>query len=549
MSGSASTTAPVPSSFPDPSDASRRAAAFHETVASTRWFILLGLITAAIMEVLDTTIVNVALPQMAGNLGATSEEVAWVATSYILANVVVLPMTAFFTETFGRKRYLTFSIVMFVVASMLCGTSTSLGELVIWRLVQGAGGAALLSTAQATLRQIFPREEQGMVQAIFLLGVIVAPTLGPTLGGYITDNASWHWCFFINLPIGLASAFLVQTFLHDPPNHQRRTGPVDWLGISLLIVGVGSLQYVLEEGNTKDWFGSQLIVDLTVTAVLALSVLVWWQLSARNRHPIIQFKVLRNRDLLASIFLFVVLGFGLYGGVIIFPLFTQGVLGFTPTETGLAMMPGGIATAVLALVCGRMLNGAKPLADARVLILCGMGLMLWAMWSLGHLSTVAGEADARYALIIRGAALGLLFTPINHAAFGNLEPQEAQQASGLINLARQLGGSFGIAALGAYLTRHIAYHRADLVVNMYPGNPAFQERFQAIVAGLQATGASLIDAQNRALAVLDATLMRQAAMQAYNDAWLLLLLSFVCVIPAVFLLKKSHGHAGAVDAH
>ncbi|HVT49065.1 MAG TPA: MFS transporter, partial [Vicinamibacterales bacterium] len=302
-------------------------------------------------------------------------------------------------------------------------------------------------------------------------------------------------------------------------------------------------------GNTKDWFGSRVIVDLAVTAVVALSVLVWWQLSAQNRHPIIQFKVLRNRDLLASIFLFVVLGFGLYGGVIIFPLFTQGVLGFTPTETGLAMMPGGIATAVLALVCGRMLNGAKPLADARVLILCGMGLMLWAMWSLGHLSTVAGEADARYALIIRGAALGLLFTPINHAAFGNLEPHEAQQASGLINLSRQLGGSFGIAALGAYLTRHIAYHRADLVVNMYPGNPAFQERFQSIVAGLQATGASLVDAQHRALAVLDATLMRQAAMQAYNDAWLLLLLSFVCVIPAVFLLKKSHGHAPAVDAH
>ena len=207
-----------------------------------RWFILLGLITAAIMEVLDTTIVNVALPQMAGNLGATREEVAWVSTSYILANVIVLPMTAFFTERFGRKRYLTFSIILFIIASVLCGTATTLGQLVLWRLLQGAGGAALLSTAQATLRQIFPREEQGLVQSIFLLGVIVAPTLGPTLGGYITDNASWHWCFFINLPIGIIAAFLVVTFLDDPPHQQLKTGSIDWLGIALLVVGVGALQ-------------------------------------------------------------------------------------------------------------------------------------------------------------------------------------------------------------------------------------------------------------------------------------------------------------------
>src|SRR5262245_9064837 len=239
-----------------------------------RWFILIGLITAAIMEILDTTIVNVALPQMAGNLSATREEVAWVATSYILANVVVLPMTAFFTETFGRKRYLTFSIMLFIAASFLCGTAQTLGQLVLWRLLQGAGGAALLSTAQATLRQIFPQEEQGLVQAIFLLGVIVAPTLGPTLGGYITDNASWHWCFFINLPIGIVSAFLVVTFLHDAPGSVRRSGAVDWWGILLLVIGVGSLQYVLEEGNSKDWFNSHLLVNLTIMAVIALSLLV-----------------------------------------------------------------------------------------------------------------------------------------------------------------------------------------------------------------------------------------------------------------------------------
>lgn len=521
-----------------------------EIVDRTRWFILLGLITAAIMEILDTTIVNVALSHMAGNLGATSEEVAWVSTSYILANVVVLPMTAFFTETFGRKRYLTFSILIFVVSSMLCGMSTSLGMLVLWRLVQGAGGAALLSTAQATLRQVFPQREQGLVQSIFLLGVIVAPTLGPTLGGWITDNASWHWCFFINLPIGLASAFLVVTFLHDPPNQARRSGPVDWWGIGLLIVGVGTLQYVLEEGNRLDWFESRLLFYFAIISAAALSALIWWQLSSRNTHPVIQFRVLRNRDLLASILLFVVLGFGLYGGVIIFPLFTQTILGFSPTATGLAMMPGGLATAALALICGRLLTGEKPIADPRVLVLCGMALMLVAMWTLGHLSTAAGEADARYALIIRGMALGLLFTPINNVAFGSLKPSEAQQASGLINLARQLGGSFGIAVLGAYLTRHIAYHRAALVTNMSPENPAFQLRFESLVGGLTSQGATLAAAQQRAMAILDGLMMKQAAMRAYNDAWMLLLLSFICVLPAVALLRKPGARRAAVaDAH
>jgi len=541
--------APAPAPGAPPAVASTVAAA-ATAVIQGRWFILAGLITAAIMEVLDTTIVNVALPQMAGNLGATREEVAWVATSYILANVIVLPMTAFFTERFGRKRYLTFSIILFIAASVLCGTATTLGQLVLWRLLQGAGGAALLSTAQATLRQIFPREEQGMVQAIFLLGIIVAPTLGPTLGGYITDNASWHWCFFINLPIGIVSAFLVMTFLDDPPHQQLKTGGIDWFGIVLLVIGVGSLQYVLEEGNIKDWFNSRLIVYLSIVSAIASSILLWWQMSSRNTHPVVQLRVLRNRDLAASILLFVVLGFGLYGGVLIFPLFTQSILGFSPTQTGLAMMPGGLATAAMALVCGRLLTGAKPLVDPRALILGGMGLMLVAMWTLGHLSTSAGEADARYALIIRGLGLGLLFTPINNVAFGSLKPEEAQQASGLINLARQLGGSFGIAVLGAYLTRHIAYHRADLVQNMYPGNPMFAERFDALVGAFSVQGFSLADAQQRALAVLDGTMMRQAAMQAYNDAWLLLLVSFVCVVPAVFLLRKPGRAAGApADAH
>ena len=519
-------------------------------VARYRWIILLGLITAAIMEVLDTTIVNVALPQMAGNLGATQEEIGWVSTGYILSNVVFLPMTAFFTERFGRQRYLTFSIVLFVVASFFCGASTSLESLVFWRVIQGAGGAALLSTAQATLRQIFPREQQGIVQAVFMLGLIVAPTTGPTLGGWITDNYQWHWCFFINIPIGILAVFLVSNFLRDSPHQRRRGGDVDWLGIALLTIGVGSLQYVLEEGNSQDWFSSAGITRLAVVAGLSLIGMLWWELSPRNKHPVVEFHVLRNRTLSASLFLFIALGFALYGGTFIFPLFTQGILHFTPTETGLALLPGGIATAITAVTCGRLLNGPDPLVDARALIGMGVLVLIWAMWRLGHLSVDAGESDVRVALILRGAALGLLFTPINNAAYASLEPSEAQQASGLINLARQLGGSFGIAVLASYVTTHTQIHRVDLISNVYPGNPMVEERVRGMTANLVAHGWSPVAAHNGALAVLDQQVTRQASMLSYNDAWLLLLMTFVIVSPAILMLKRHRRRANVpADAH
>jgi DHA2 family multidrug resistance protein len=531
------------------SDAAATAASDHASdIAEYRWLILLGLITAAVMEVLDSTIVNVALPQMAGNLGATFQEISWVSTGYILSNVVVLPMTAFLTSTFGRRNYLTASIILFIVASFLCGTSNTLGELVLWRIMQGVGGAALLSTAQATIRQIFPREEQGMVQAIFILGIIVAPTLGPTLGGWITDRYTWNWCFFINVPIGIASAFLVATFLKDPPGMRRRI-PADWFGISLLIIGLGSLQYVLEEGREKDWFSSAMIVRLTILSAVSLVTMFWWELSSRNDHPVVNFRVLKNRQLAGSIFLFIALGFGLYGGVFIFPLFTQNLLGFSATQTGLTLMPGGIATAVTAIICGRLLNGAKPLVDARALIYLGIALFVVAMWQLGHLTTAAGEADARWPLIVRGMALGFLFTPINQVAYGNLDPKIAQQASGLINLSRQLGGSFGIAVLASYLDSRAALHRTELVTNVFATNPLYLERQHAAAAALLAHGYPSVVAQQASMKVLDLAVTKQSMMLSYNDAWMVILISFVIVAPAILILKKPSAHGAQADAH
>jgi DHA2 family multidrug resistance protein len=510
-------------------------------VHNYRWIILLGLISVAIMEVLDTTIVNVALPQMAGNLGATFEEIGWVATGYILSNVVVLPITAFLTATFGRRNYLTASIIIFMIASFLCGTSHSLGEIVLWRILQGAGGAALLSTAQATLSQIFPREEQGIVQALFLVGIIVAPTLGPTLGGWITDNYTWNWCFFINIPIGIAAGVLVATFLQDPPRTERHSGSVDLLGIGLLGVGLACLQYVLEEGQQDDWFNDPWITRLAIIAVMSLAIMLWWELSPRNRGPVVNFRVLKNRTLSASLLLFVALGFGLYGGTYLIPLLTQNLFGFSATQTGLALLPGGIAIAVVVLICGALLNGPKPLIDARLLILTGFGVFICAMWRLAHLSTAAGESDVTMAMLVRGVGLGFLFAPINNVAFGNLEPGDAQQASGLVNLARQLGGSFGIAILGTYMTNHTQRYRVDLIGNIYEGNPLLQQRLQLLERNLIAHGTAPTMAQHTALGQVEQILIRQASMLAYNDAWLLILIVTACTVPAILLLRKPRG--------
>jgi DHA2 family multidrug resistance protein len=514
-----------------------------------RWFILLGLITAAIMQVLDTTIVNVALPQMAGNLGCTNQEIGWVVTGYILSNIIVLPMTAFLSARFGRKRYLSASILIFIVASFFCGTSRSLGEMVFWRVLQGAGGAALLSTAQATLVQVFPPSEQGIVQPIFMMGLIVAPTLGPTLGGWITDNYTWNWCFLINVPIGVISAFLVMTFLHDTEKAST-SAAIDWAGIGLLALGLGTLQYVLEEGQQNDWFNDPLILRLAVVSVVSLLTLGWWQLSSRNKHPVVDLRVLKNPTLSASLFLFIALGFGLYGGSYLFPLLAQTILGLTPMQTGLALLPGGIATAISIQISGAILNRPKPLLDPRVLIAFGVGVTILSLWFLGQLSVQSGEDAATVALLVRGFAMGFIFIPINQVAFASVQRKDVQQASGLMNLSRQLGGSFGISILATFLATHLQMHRIDLLGNFSTANPVFANRLQAAAGALMAHGYSHAAAQQGALAMMDRTLTQQAMMMSYNDSFLMVLLFNLVTAPAIFLLgKASVNFQGAPAQH
>lgn len=523
----------------------------EEPLNPFRWWILVGLITAAVMEVLDTTIVNVSLPQIAGNLGATTEEIGWISTGYILSNVIVLPLTAWLASRFGRKRYLSLSILVFIGASVMCGTSRSLESLVLWRIVQGAGGAALLSTAQATIREIFPKEQQGIVQSIYMLGIIVAPTIGPTVGGWITDNYSWHWVFLINLPIGIVSFFLVYSFLQDS-KFAMKVHKVDWLGIGMLAVGLGCLQYLLEEGNSKGWFDSPVIVTLSAISGVVLPLFVWWQLSPKNEVPVVSLKVLRNRDLSAALILFIVLGFGLYGGVFIYPMFAQNVMHMTPTVTGLTLLPGGIMTGFAAVMSGRLLNGANPVFDPKISIVAGLGVYLTSISILAAMPSNAGADNVVIPLLLRGLGLGMLFVPINLAAFSSLVGAEIAQGSGLLNLARQLGGSFGIAAIGSFVTHQLQSARVSLVENITSVNPLVTQRTELISHGLAMKGFSPEQAHQAAYAIIDHNLMVEAANKAYNSGFMLILVVSIVASPAILILRGKKGRASAAalaEAH
>lgn len=503
-----------------------------------RWIILVAVLTGAFLELLDTTSVNVALRQMQGNLGATTDEIAWVSTGYILSNVVVLPLTAWLATVFGRRRYLTGSILLFTFASLLCGASTTLGALVFWRIMQGVGGAALLSTAQATIREVFPLEQQGLVQSLYIVMVVVGPTLGPAFGGWIIDNYTWPWIFWAKAPIGFVAALLVSRYLSDPAT--KAPAPrIDVAGIALLAVGLGSLQYVLEEGERYDWFSDSTIAVLSVVAAIAMTAFVAWELSPKNVAPVVNLRVLANKELAAGTILLFIGGFGIYAGTYIFPLLAQSILGLNATETGLVFLPGGMATIAGTLLCGRLLNGAKPLMKPAWLIAAGMLIFSFAQWELAHLTSQAGSADAQLGLIIRGAGLGFLLTPITVASLSTLRGAQIPQGAGLTNLFRQLGGSFGIAFINTYITQHAALHRGNLVGYLYSGNPAVLAREAGMTAKFGAAGYSHTSAQAASVAAIDHTVTQQSLMLAYNDAFLFIAVVFIFAVPLVLLYVRT----------
>jgi DHA2 family multidrug resistance protein len=473
---------------------------------------------------------------MMGNLGATLDEISWVSTGYIIANVIVIPLSSWLSGYFGRKRYLTGSILLFVTASFFCGSAGTLGALVFWRVVQGLGGGALLSTAQATLFEAFPPREVGVGQAMFGVGVMVGPTIGPTLGGYIVDNLSWPWIFYINVPLGILAAFMVWTYVHDS-EHQERAGSIDATGILLLAICVGSLQWMLERGERYDWFDSRFVTALGVTALASFVLLVWRELTIDE--PVINFRVLLNRQLAGGVMIAAFLGLALYGSVFVLPVFLQGLHGMTANQTGLIILPGAIASAVTMAVVGR--NAAR--LDARITVPIGAGLFMFSMWKLSLLTYDAGAHDLFWPLIARGVGLGLIFVPLTGATMAELPAQELAQGTGMFNLTRQLGGSLGIAISATLLGRFTAQSRALLAEHVVAGDPTSMARLETLTRGLTARGMNAIAAKQQALAVLDRQLQGQASVLAFSKLYLFSGIALVASLPLLLLFRsgKSRG--------
>ena len=518
----------------------------EERLYEHRYLIALAVALASMMQVIDTSIVNVAIPHMMGNLGATVEEVSWVSTGYIIAAACIIPLTGWFAGFFGRKRYFVGSIILFTVASLLCGTSRTLGELVLWRIVQGIGGGALISTSQAILWEAFPREEVGTGMAFFGVAVMVGPTLGPTLGGWLTDNYSWPWIFFINIPIGALAVAMIMAYVHDHPESKRTTS-VDGIGIALLITAVASVQLMLERGERLDWWDSPLVEGLAVMSVTSAVLLVWHEL--RTDEPAIDLRLFKDAQFTAGSVMGIVLGAALFGSVFILPIFLQGMLRMTAWQTGLIILPGAIASAFSMGVVGRL----SAMADNRVLIVIGSACFTIGMSQLSSITSATGAGDLFWPLIWRGLGLGLIFVPLSNLTLLRIDPRDMSQATGLNNFCRQLGGSLSIAAMASLLTRFVGQEHAILAGQVSAYSPVATGRLQILTQGMMARGVDPQTASQAAMRALDGQIMVQANVLAFEKIYLISGIVLLSALPLLLLFKQgrplSAGRGRAAQAH
>ncbi len=495
-----------------------------------KWIITFTVIVVATLELVDSTIVNVSLPQIMGSLGATLEDIGWLVTGYAVANVIILPMSGWIGMRFGRKKYFLTSIMVFTVASFLCGNAQSLSALITFRVLQGLAGGGLLSTCQAILLETWPREEIGMATALFGLGAIVGPTLGPTIGGYITDHFSWPWIFYVNIPVGIAAAAMVVVFVKDYRLPIKM--PIDWSGILLLIIGVGSLQIFLEKGNSEDWFATPYIAILAFVVLICGILFIWREMS--TDHPVVNFKILRHRSFALGIITSFLFGFGLLTSFFVLPIFCQNLLGFSAQQTGTMIMYGGIATIILLPFVGMALKRGVP---AQLICLFGMIFFLAFTQMLSGFTLSSGLEDFLFPIVIRGIGLSLLFVPITTLALQDVPPEEMGQATGLNNMMRQLGGSLGIAIITTIISSRFAMHRSHLAEYISPYSPHFNERFNMAVKGLLAKGYGFAEAKQLALQTMNGTILKQTYLLTYTDAFWISGIIFMIAIPFIFMQR------------
>lgn len=506
----------------------------YETGAR-KWLITITVITCAIMELIDTSIVNVAIRQISGNLGATVEETAWVITAYAISNIVIIPLTGFLGDLFGRRNYFTASVILFTFASFMCGFSGSIWTLVAWRFVQGIGGGALLATAQTVLVETFPPEELDKANGIFGAGIVMGPTLGPVLGGYLTDNYSWSWIFYVNIPVGIIAAILSWRFIKGAK--KKLAGKIDYWGILALIVGVGSLQMVLEEGERKDWFASNFILFFFILAIAGIILFIVRELTTKN--PVVELRVLRFRNVAVGSALRFAFGVAIYCSVFLYPVFVQTFLGWNATRTGLLILPSAFLTGMLMGVNGALIKkGISP----KVLLIFGFGMVIFFAYILYRLATpAAGEWEFLWPQLIRGLGFGFIFVPAASLTLAGLKGKDIGQASGLSNMLQLLGGSVGIAVLNTYVTRRIAAHHVDLMSNLSLYSPASNERLQSLTMQLAANGQSGEQARQTAMGIMNGALTTQSSILAYSEGFMMIGIICAFILPLVFLAKIKKG--------
>jgi len=507
---------------------------------SSPWLIAVSVMLATFMEVLDTSIASVALPYIAGSLSASNDEATWVLTSYLVANAVVLPASSWFSLKFGRKRFLITCIIIFTVSSFACGAATSLWMILLARAVQGAGGGALQPLSQAILLESFPPEKRGSALAVFALGVVVAPVLGPTLGGYLTDAYSWRWAFYINIPIGIFAILMILRFVEDPPYIKNaKPGRIDGIGLGLLAVWLGALQIILDKGQEDDWFGAIWIRWAFLILVVGFAAFLIRELT--HDKPLVDLRVFRHRNFLLGCILIALFGGALYGLITLLPLFYQELLGYTAYAAGWAVSPRGIG-AIMALPIIGILTSK---VDNRWLIAAGFLMFAIASLGFGRVSLEISQWSFVWAIVLSGFGSGSVFVPLSAVAVAPLRNEEIGNASGLYNLFRNVGGSIGISVVNTIVARHEQLHRNELVHSLAPSSTIFQDRLQALEQYLYIQGYSPVEAMRKAYALIGGQLSAQARLWSYVDDFRYMALVCFACIPVVFMLKKAVRRPGA----
>ncbi len=513
--------------------------------AAGRWMIALSVMTSTFMVVLDSSVANVALPHIAGSLSASTDEATWVLTSYLVSNAIMLPATSWITQRVGRRRLLLASIVLFTCASLLCGMAFNMPTLIMARILQGIGGGGMQPLAQSILLESFPPDEQGTAMAVFGVGIVIAPILGPTLGGWITDTYSWRWIFYINLPVGLLAFFLTSLYIHDPHYLKRvKQGVIDYLGFGFMALWLGALQLVLDKGQEADWFSSDWICWTTAISVIALIAFLLREFTFKE--PIVHLRVLANRNFSAGTLITGLYGFILYGVTAMLPLFLQTLLGYSALDSGLAVSPRGIGSMIAMVIAGTLANRM----DGRLLIACGLGIFGWSTLLLSHINMTISMSSVIVPNVLNGFAGGFVFVPLTTMTMGRLRKQEIQNASGIYNLMRNIGGSIGIATVTTVLERRSQIHQNFLASQVTAeGQSKLAAAVQGFATWLHTAGFDAVTAHHKALGEIYALVRQQATLLAYSDVFRLMGYMAVVCMPIALLFQQVKKRSPGVDVH